>query len=54
MKPDDLTDLGGLLIFGGVICFLIWLFISLLWAIGLALVIAGIVLFVSGKMQSKK
>jgi len=51
--PKDQADFGGMLLIGGIICFLVWLFLQFLWAIGLALVVAGGVLFLSGKAQSK-
>lgn len=50
-SPHDQIELGGLLMMGGLICFLVWLFLHLLWVIGLVFVVAGLVLFLSGKMQ---
>lgn len=54
MTKGHMSEIGWMLMIGGAICILVWLLLKFLWAIGLALIVAGLVLYLAGKTPSKR
>lgn len=47
MADSGTGELGKFLMAGGAICILVWVLFHMLWMVGLALIIAGLVLYLA-------